>query len=132
MQQPETETDRSEDTRVANKPREKMPISERAKQFMPFSALKGLNEALAQKEIRCDEMPWMSDEETQEINKTLAKIRPHDSVILDFNRYGRNRHIEGTVQRYDTAVRAIEVDSVQIAFDEIFNIIIKENKNEKD
>lgn len=117
---------------MANKPREKMLISERAKQFMPFSALKGLNEALAKKEIRRDEMPWMSDEETQEINKTLAKIRPHDIVILDFNRYGRNRHIEGAVQRYDTALRAIEVDSLQIAFDEIFNIIIKENKNEKD
>ena len=117
---------------MANKPREKMPVSERAKQFIPFSALKGLNEALAQNEKRYDEMPWMSDEATEAIKKTLAKIRPRDSVILDFNRYGRNRHIEGTVQRYDTAVRAIEVDSVQIAFDEIFNIIIKENKNEKD
>ena len=117
---------------MANKPREKMPISERAKQFMPFSALKGLNEALAEKELRDEEMPFLSDEQIDSINKTLAKIKPHDNVALDFNRYGRNRHIEGTVQRYDTALRAIEINSVQIAFDEIYSIILKENTNEKD
>ena len=35
---------------MASKPKTKMPISERAKQFMPFSALKGLDEAIAKKE----------------------------------------------------------------------------------
>ena len=117
---------------MANKPREKMPISERAKQFMPFSALKGLNEALAEKELRYDEMPQLTEEEADNINKTLSRIKPHDNVALDFNRYGRNRHIEGIVQRYDTALRAIEINSVQIAFDEIYSIILKENTNEKD
>ena len=46
-----TETDRLEDTRVANKKkREKMTVEERAKQFMPFMAVTGLYEALAEKE----------------------------------------------------------------------------------
>ncbi|MCR5538944.1 MAG: hypothetical protein K6F13_06700 [Lachnospiraceae bacterium] len=31
---------------MGNKPRGKMPVSERAKQFAPFSALRGLEEAL--------------------------------------------------------------------------------------
>ena len=35
---------------MASRPRVKMPISERAKQFMPFAALKGLPEALLKKE----------------------------------------------------------------------------------
>lgn len=35
---------------MANKPKHKMPIEERAKQFMPFAALKGLPEALAARE----------------------------------------------------------------------------------
>lgn len=34
---------------MANRPRAKMPVSERAKQFMPFAAVKGLDEALQQK-----------------------------------------------------------------------------------
>ena len=41
---------RLEDTEVENKPREKMPLSKRAKQFMPFAALNGLDDALRQKE----------------------------------------------------------------------------------
>lgn len=35
---------------MPKKPRTKMPISERAKQFMPFAAVKGYHEALAKKE----------------------------------------------------------------------------------
>ncbi len=35
---------------MAAKPKNKMPIADRAKQFMPFAALKGLPEALLQKE----------------------------------------------------------------------------------
>lgn len=37
-----------------NKPNSKMPISKRAKQFMPFSALSGLSAALAEKEIEIE------------------------------------------------------------------------------
>ena len=35
---------------VAEKPKHKMSTADRAKQFMPFSALKGLDEALKEKE----------------------------------------------------------------------------------
>lgn len=35
---------------MAHKPKTPMSIENRAKQFMPFSALKGLSEALARKE----------------------------------------------------------------------------------
>lgn len=36
---------------MPKKPRTKMPISERAKQFMPFAAVKGYHEALAKRSI---------------------------------------------------------------------------------
>ncbi len=35
---------------MANKPKNKMSTADRAKQFMPFSALKGLEDALKQVE----------------------------------------------------------------------------------
>ncbi len=35
---------------MGSKPKNKMPIADRAKQFMPFAALKGLPEALAARE----------------------------------------------------------------------------------
>lgn len=37
---------------MGKRPAQRMPIEERAKQFMPFAALKGLNEALAAAERR--------------------------------------------------------------------------------
>jgi len=51
---------------VASKPRHKMPIEERAKQFMPFAALKGLPEALAAKEkiITAPESESLNPEDT--------------------------------------------------------------------
>lgn len=36
---------------MGNKPMAKMPVSERAKQFMPFKAVSGLDEALERKRI---------------------------------------------------------------------------------
>lgn len=50
MQQPENEIYRLGDIKVAASKRVKMDISNRAKQFMPFAALKGLPEALEKKE----------------------------------------------------------------------------------
>ncbi len=45
-----------------SKPRAKMPVSERAKQFMSFAALKGLPEALAKKEkIRIKKIELLED-----------------------------------------------------------------------
>lgn len=40
---------------AVNNTRKKMPVEERAKQFMPFSALKGLDEALREQEIIAEE-----------------------------------------------------------------------------
>lgn len=37
----------------------KMDVSNRAKQFMPFAALKGLPEALAQKEEMMEKKQWV-------------------------------------------------------------------------
>ena len=37
---------------MASRPRKKMPIAERAKQFMPFAAVQGLREALEKKRKR--------------------------------------------------------------------------------
>ena len=45
---PELDINKLEDTVVETRP--KMPISQRAKQFMPFAALDGLDEAITQKE----------------------------------------------------------------------------------
>lgn len=47
---------------MANRPRSRMPIEDRAKQFMPFAALKGLPEALAAKEKAVAPKTGLSEE----------------------------------------------------------------------
>ena len=42
---------------MASRPKAPMPPAERAKQFLPFAALKGLQEALAEKERDDTEAP---------------------------------------------------------------------------
>lgn len=54
MPQPWRETDRSEGIKVG-KNRPKMSPADRAKQFMPFAALKGYEEALRKKELEMEE-----------------------------------------------------------------------------
>ena len=47
--------------------RVKMPVSERAKQFMPFSALKGLDEALSEQEIIAEERTVIQTERGEDL-----------------------------------------------------------------
>ncbi|MBQ9180307.1 MAG: hypothetical protein IJ132_05845 [Firmicutes bacterium] len=53
---------------MENKPRAKMPISQRAKQFMPFDAVSGLREALREKDrehemlLEMDRVPFEEDD----------------------------------------------------------------------
>ena len=52
-----------------------MPRGDRAKQFMPFDALKGLKQALREKEIEHEsgDFPELSDDEIKQISETDRK-----------------------------------------------------------
>ena len=54
---------------MANKIRAKMDISNRAKQFMPFAALKGLPEALAEKELIVVPNPPLFEDKIEEMEE---------------------------------------------------------------
>ena len=69
-----------------SKTRGKMPVSQRAKQFMPFEAVSGLREALRMKE---HEMGLISREEFSEetansINWTLNSLEPGDRISVQY------------------------------------------------
>ena len=67
------ETGRSEDTALDKQTRPHMDVSIRAKQFLPFDALNGFREALAEKEqcpvfkkdLSDDQKEWLDREGTQ-------------------------------------------------------------------
>ena len=61
---------------MAGRPRTKMSIENRAKQFMPFAALKGLPDALAAKEkIVVEKIELSSDMEEELDRKIMNTLR---------------------------------------------------------
>lgn len=103
-----------------------MPIYERAKQFMPFSALKGFEEALLQKERQRISPTELSDEQKKEINEILFSIEQGDRVTIFYFKQGRFHKIDGQIQNFDKTLEVVTINSIEIPFDKITNIYLKE------
>ena len=55
-----------------------MPQADRAKQFMPFDAVRGLREALAEKERILVPKKELSEEKKEELDYLLKEIQPNE------------------------------------------------------
>ena len=103
--------------------RVKMSRSDRAKQFAPFDALKGLQETIKIKEyeherIICGEM---SEDEIKEISAVILSLEKGDSVNVDFFRDGHVLNLTGLV-KVDVFNQKIFVGAFEIGFDDIRKI----------
>ena len=56
---------------MANRPRPRMAAADRAKQFLPFAALKGLPEALAKKERVAVPKIVLSEDMAEELDQKI-------------------------------------------------------------
>jgi len=111
---------------VASKPRAKMSVSERAKQFMPFSALRGLNEALAVKErIRLPKKE-LSEEMAEELNSALQKITPESVVTVVYYREGDYYQLTGINVRIDEYERTLRMMDLSIPIDNLIEVRVEE------
>ncbi len=114
---------------MANKPRMKMPVSERAKQFMPFSALSGLEDALRKKERIVVKKAELSDESAQDIANTLNLIKKGTYVQVVYFNDGEYISIQGIVTSFDKVFRKMTVVKTEIEFDDIYKINMNNNVN---
>lgn len=105
--------------------RVKMSRLDRAKQFAPFDALKGLQEAIKIKEYEHDRIVRgeQSEDEIREISNVLGQIEKGDNVEIEFFRDGHNLTLEG-VAKLDVFNQKIFVGAFEINFDEIKKIKI--------
>lgn len=104
------------------KVRPKMPRQERAKQFMPFSALKGYKEALRSKEKVVVSKADLSDEYKEELDRKLRLIQKNDIVTVVY--YNKNEYIKisGMVSRIDKTSRILKIVNTKISFDDLYDI----------
>ena len=96
----------------------------RAKQFLPFDALKGFSEALREKEIEYEEKKELSEESLVELNDKFNQIEIGRSVRLRFYRNGKYVEAFGRVTNIDYIRKKIQIDKeININTSDIISII---------
>lgn len=95
---------------------------QRAKQFMPFSALKGFEEAIrAQERIR-EQKIILGEDARQELNFKLQGILPGDRVRAEYYYKGQYVTVRGCVRKIDTFGRRIHLEEIRIPIDDLKDI----------
>ncbi len=109
---------------MASKPRNKMPIEERAKQFMPFAALRGLPDALAAKERVLVPKVELSPEMEEELDRRMHLLAKGKMATDIYVQDGEYIKITGLVARIDETSRLLQIVNTKIRFEDILQIEI--------
>ena len=107
------------------KNRHPMPVSERAKQFMPFAAVTGLTQALKRKEreLMRVEKKEPSEERVQKLNQYLNEMEKGDDVAVTYFSQGEYLTVSGMVEGIDMVMRVLSIGGVKLEFDDIYDIV---------
>lgn len=103
--------------------RYKMTREDRAKQFMPFAALKGHMEALHQKEKIVVEKVELSEEYQEILSRKLLGIQKGDIITVIYFSKNEYLKITGMVARIDETARILQIVNTKIVFDDIYDIM---------
>ena len=105
-----------------------MTREERAKQFAPFDAMKGLREALKDREERHSrvERHDISEEAIEQNSKVFAKLDKGSCVKVDYYCAFHDVTREGRVTEISIPFQYLKVDGEKILFDDIYRITITE------
>ena len=97
---------------------------DRAKQFAPFEALKGLREALVIAEMEHDKKRKieLSEESEKDIQCELAKIGKDDAVRVKWYKHGFYKTIVGKIAKIDKCFKFFVIENERIDFENIYFI----------
>lgn len=108
--------------------RQKMSVAERAKQFMPFAALKGYEEALAAVEKQRVDRIVLTEERKEELDRMLHLIEKNDIVEVVYYRDEEYLKRSGMVSRLDVDARILKVVNVRIPFEDIYQLTLLDKR----
>ena len=100
----------------------KMDRGNRAKQFMPFDALKGFREALEEKERIIVPKRELSEEQKEELDFKLRQIHKMDMITVEYFHEGEYVQVTGVVTRIDETSRLLKIVNTKIAFENIVDL----------
>ena len=96
---------------------------ERARQFLPFDSLKGLSEALKEKEEERIEKIELSEEQLEKISEVLNTLEKEDLVLVTYYLNKQYVNKKGIVNKMDEIKKKIVVDNENVYFVDILNIV---------
>jgi len=103
-----------------------MTREQRAKQFMPFDALKGLQEELRDREERHSrvEKHEISEEDMESNSNVMRKLVKGSKVQISYYCHFHNVARSGTIEAINYPYRFLILDEEKIFFDDIYTIAI--------
>ena len=99
-----------------------MTIPDRAKQFMPFAALKGLPDALALKEKITVPKIELSEEMAQILDQEMHMLSKGSIATVVYFNKDEYIQITGMVARINETGRILQIVNTKIPFDDILDI----------
>lgn len=102
--------------------RTKMSREDRAKQFMPFAALKGYEEALREREKIVVEKIELSEERKSELDLKLRQVQRNDIITVVYFHKDEYLKMTGMVSRIDTDARILKVVNTKIEFGDLYDL----------
>lgn len=102
-----------------------MTRRERAKQFLPFDSVKGLQEALREREERHArvEKHGLGEEETEALNRALQRLKKGDRIRLSYYAAFHDTEAVGTVTLLNAAGRFLCLDGEKVLFEDVYRIV---------
>lgn len=101
----------------------KMSREDRAKQFMPFAALKGYPDALRKKEKIVVPKLEFSEEYQEELDRKLRQVKKNDIVTVVYYCKDEYLKLTGMVSRIDDTARILKIVNTKIAFEDLYDIV---------
>lgn len=99
---------------------------DRAKQFMPFAALRGYYELVQQKERVVEPRRDLSDEEAEVLSWRLNHVKKGMLVKVRYYREDAYENAQGVVTRINPEYRQLTIVKTRIPFDDILSIDAEE------
>lgn len=97
-------------------------MSNRAKQFMPFAALRGYYEEIRKQEFVFAEKRELTEEEAIELDKKVLQIKKGDMVSVTYYREGKYQKETGLISQIDLTLKSLTIVKNRIKFSDIFDI----------
>ena len=99
-----------------------MNRADRAKQFMPFAALKGYPEALKKKEKVVVPKAIITEDYAEVLDRKLRAVKKNDIVTVVYYENGEYLKKTGMVSRMDDTAKVLKVVNTKIPYQDIYDI----------